>query len=160
MLIQCRTDLLISHSRILLLLLLIVHLESSIRESGRDSNSAIEARENFRFIRFESAGDATYQAVPDCMLAPLGVQLLGNLTGIVFETVEGHLSVLADLDEVAVGITHVAAPFPAVIVERLGKEGRSFVAPLFVAGPDVCDTQVKEAIHSVEIGRASCRERG
>src|ERR1700685_3835225 len=30
MLIQCRTDLLISHSRILLLLLLIVHLESSI----------------------------------------------------------------------------------------------------------------------------------
>jgi hypothetical protein len=30
MLIQCRTDLLISHSRILLLLLLIVHLEPSI----------------------------------------------------------------------------------------------------------------------------------
>jgi hypothetical protein len=29
-LIQCRTDLLISHSRILLLLLLIVHLEPSI----------------------------------------------------------------------------------------------------------------------------------
>jgi hypothetical protein len=30
MLIQCRADLLISHSRILLLLLLIVHLEPSI----------------------------------------------------------------------------------------------------------------------------------
>jgi hypothetical protein len=30
MLIQCRTDLLISHSRILLHLLLIVHLEPSI----------------------------------------------------------------------------------------------------------------------------------
>jgi hypothetical protein len=30
MLIQCGTDLLISHSRILLLLLLIVHLEPSI----------------------------------------------------------------------------------------------------------------------------------
>ena len=32
----------------------------------------------------------------------------------VFETVEGDFSILADLDEVAVGITHVAAPFPAV----------------------------------------------
>src|SRR5215472_15847824 len=28
---------------------------------------------------------------------------------------------------------------------------RSFVAPLFITGPDVGDTQVKEAIHSVEI---------
>ena len=46
----------------------------------------------------------------------MGVKLLGNSTGIVFETVERHLSILADLDEVAVGITHVAAPFPAVIV--------------------------------------------
>ena len=31
------------------------------------------------------------------------------------EPVEGAFSVLADLDEVAVGIAHVAAPFPAVI---------------------------------------------
>jgi hypothetical protein len=77
---------------------------------------------------------------------------VGKLTGI-FETIEGHLSILADLDEVAVGITHVAAPFPAVIVHRLGKKERSLVAPLFVAGPDVGDTQVKEAIHSVEIRR-------
>ena len=30
------------------------------------------------------------------------------------EPVEGELSILADLDEIAVGITHVAAPFPAV----------------------------------------------
>jgi hypothetical protein len=44
------------------------------------------------------------------------VKLLGNSTGIVFETVERHLSILADLDEVAVGITHVATPFPAAIV--------------------------------------------
>jgi hypothetical protein len=42
-----------------------------------------------------------------------GLKLPGN---IVFETVEGHLSILADLDEVAVEITHAAAPFPAVIV--------------------------------------------
>ena len=46
----------------------------------------------------------------------LGVELFGNSTGVVFETVEGLLSILADLDKVAVGITHVATPFPAVIV--------------------------------------------
>ena len=61
------------------------------------------------------------------------------------------MSILADLDEVAVGITHVATPFPAAIVERLGKKGRAFVAPLFVAGPDVGDTQIKEATYSVQI---------
>jgi hypothetical protein len=44
------------------------------------------------------------------------VKLLGNSTGGVFETVERHLSILADLDEIAVGITHIATPFPAVIV--------------------------------------------
>jgi hypothetical protein len=41
--------------------------------------------------------------------------LFAKLT-VVVEPVESHLSILADLDEVAVGITHVAAPFPAVIV--------------------------------------------
>jgi hypothetical protein len=40
---------------------------------------------------------------------------LAKLTAVV-ESVEGDFSVSADLDEVAVGITHVAAPFPAVIV--------------------------------------------
>jgi hypothetical protein len=30
--------------------------------------------------------------------------------------VESQLSVLADLDEIAVGITHVATPLPAVVV--------------------------------------------
>jgi len=38
-----------------------------------------------------------------------------------------------------------------VVVERLGEEERSFGAPLFVTGPDVGDTQVKEAVHPVEI---------
>jgi hypothetical protein len=75
---------------------------------------------------------------------------VGKLTG-VFEMIEGHLSILADLDEVAVGITHVAPP--AVIVEWLGKKERSFVAPLLVAGPNVGDTQVKKATHSVAIRR-------
>src|SRR5215472_2505202 len=73
--------------------------------------------------------------------------------GVVSETVERHLSILADLDEVPVGITHVATPFPAVIVQRLSKKERAFVAPLFVAGPDVGDPQIEEAIHSVEIRR-------
>ena len=63
------------------------------------------------------------------------------------EPVDGELSILADLDEVAVGITHVAAPFPAVrIWQWLGKKKRAFVAPFFVAGPDVGDTQIEEAI--------------
>ena len=38
-----------------------------------------------------------------------------KLTAVV-EPVEGDFSILADLDEVAVRIAHVAAPFPAVIV--------------------------------------------
>ena len=41
--------------------------------------------------------------------------LLAKLT-VVFEPVQRDLSILADLDEVAVGVTHVAAPLPAVIV--------------------------------------------
>jgi len=40
---------------------------------------------------------------------------LAKLSAVV-EPVEGDFSILADLDDVAVGITHVAAPFPAVIV--------------------------------------------
>ncbi len=40
---------------------------------------------------------------------------LPKLTAVV-EPVEGDFSILADLDEVAVGISHVAAPFPAAIV--------------------------------------------
>jgi hypothetical protein len=60
---------------------------------------------------------------------------LAKLT-VVVEPVEGDFSILADLDEVAVRITHVAAPFPAVeILQRLRKKDRAFVAPLFVALP-------------------------
>ena len=44
------------------------------------------------------------------------VKLFGNSTGVGFETVERHLSILADLDEVAIRITHIATPFPTVIV--------------------------------------------
>ena len=72
---------------------------------------------------------------------------------VLFEVVERHLSVLADLDDVAVGIAHIATPFPTVVVERLGEEERSFGAPLFVTGPDVGDAQVEEAVHPIEIRR-------
>ncbi len=40
---------------------------------------------------------------------------LAKLAAVV-EPVESDFGILADLDEVAVGITHIAAPFPAVIV--------------------------------------------
>jgi hypothetical protein len=42
-------------------------------------------------------------------------RLFGNSTKVVFETVQGHLSILADLDKVAIWITHVATPFSSVI---------------------------------------------
>ena len=82
------------------------------------------------------------------------MKLPGTLCGVVLEPVEGQLSILADLDEVAVWITHVAAPFPSAIVKRLRKKERSFVAPLFVAGPDISDAQVEKAIHPIEIRRS------
>src|SRR5208282_3125055 len=64
------------------------------------------------------------------------------------EPVDGKLSILADLDDVAVWIAHVAAPFPAVRIDPwLGNKERAFGAPLFVAGPDVGDTQIQEAAH-------------
>jgi len=86
--------------------------------------------------------------------------LPGNSTGIFFEVVERHLSVLANLDKVAVGIPHVTTPFPAAIVERFGEEERSFGAPLLVTGPDVGDSQVEEGVHSVEILRSFEQDLG
>jgi hypothetical protein len=71
--------------------------------------------------------------------------------GVGFEVVEGELRVWADFDEVAVGIADVAALFPAVIVEGFGEKKRSFVAPQFVAGPDVGYAQVQEAADGSEI---------
>lgn len=54
---------------------------------------------------------------------------------------------------VAVGITHVASPLPTVIVGRLGKKERTFFAPLSVAGTDVGDTEIEEAVCPVQIRR-------
>ena len=42
--------------------------------------------------------------------------------GVGFEVVKRDLSILADLDEVPVRITHVATPLPAVIIERLSEK--------------------------------------
>jgi hypothetical protein len=64
---------------------------------------------------------------------------LAELT-VVLEPVEGDFGILANLDEIAVRIAHVAAPLPAVIVLWLRQKEGSFVPPLFVASPDVCDT--------------------
>jgi hypothetical protein len=67
-----------------------------------------------------------------------------DLTGMLFEPVDGHFSLLADLDEVAVWIAHAATPLPAVrIGQRLSEKDSAFISPLFVAGPDVGDTQVQ-----------------
>src|SRR5208282_5948948 len=58
--------------------------------------------------RIASCGDPGKVRTSSC-LSP------AKLTA-VLEPVEGDLSLLADLDEVAVGVTQVATPFPAVIV--------------------------------------------
>jgi hypothetical protein len=63
-----------------------------------------------------------------------------NSTGVLFEVVKRKLGILANLDQIAVWIAHVATPFPAVVVERLSEKDRAFVAPLFVTGPNVRDT--------------------
>jgi len=55
------------------------------------------------------------------------------------EGVDGSLRGLADLYEVTVRITHVAAQFVAVIIERLGEELSAFLGPLFIACVNVCD---------------------
>ena len=52
----------------------------------------------------------------------------GNPGGVLFEVFERYLRILADLEDIAVGIAHVATPFPAVIVQRLSKKNRSFGA--------------------------------
>ena len=43
-----------------------------------------------------------------------------ELRGIILKTLNCHLGILTNLDEVSVGITHVAAPFPSVgVCKRL-----------------------------------------
>ena len=72
--------------------------------------------ENLRFTGSGSPGDPAHRAVADSIHASLADEVAWHLCGVVLEPVEGQLSILADLDEVAVWITHVAAPFPAAIV--------------------------------------------
>ena len=68
------------------------------------------------------------------------------------EPVDGELSTLAHLDDVAILVTHLATPFPAVrIGQWFGNKERSFVAPFLVAVPDIGDAQIKEATYSVQI---------
>jgi hypothetical protein len=44
-----------------------------------------------------------------------------NSSGVRFEAIDRCWSVLADFDDVAVGIAQVATPFPAVVVGSLRK---------------------------------------
>src|SRR3977135_2358580 len=67
------------------------------------------------------------------------------------EGVDGSLRGLADLDDVAVRITHVTAQFVAVIIEGLGEKPSAFLGPLFIACVNVCDAQIEEAAHAIRI---------
>jgi hypothetical protein len=67
-----------------------------------------------------------------------------NSTGVLFEVLDRRRSVLADYDNVSIGIAHVTTPFPAVVVERLSKEHRSLGAPFVVTRLDVSDPQVEK----------------
>jgi hypothetical protein len=61
---------------------------------------------------------------------------------------------VADLDDVAIGVAHVATPFPAIpIGQRLSDEDGSFGAPLMVTDPDVGHAQAQKTVHSVQIRR-------
>ena len=68
------------------------------------------------------------------------------------------MGILADLDQAAVGIAQVAAPFPAVIGERFGQELSSLGAPFFVTLPGVCYAQVQEAVDRVGVPEGGFEE--
>ena len=65
--------------------------------------------------------------------------------------VDGSLRGLADLDEVTVRITHVTAQFVTKIIEGLGEELCAFLGPIFIACVNVCNAQIEEATHAVEV---------
>src|SRR5215470_7740202 len=77
----------------------------------------------------------------------------GRLAGKFPEGVDRSLRVLADLDEIAVGIAHVAAQLAAMVIERLGQELRALARPMLVACANVRDAQIEEAAHVVRIMR-------
>jgi len=81
-------------------------------------------------------------------------------SGEFFEVFDRRLGVLPDLDDVAVGIAHVTAPFAAVIVERLGEEVGALGGPFPVAGTDVGDAEIQEAAHAVWVGGVSRNTSG
>jgi hypothetical protein len=58
------------------------------------------------------------------------------------DEVERLLSALANLDEVLLGITHVATSLPAAIVSGSQERARP-LSPIAVAGPDVGHSQIR-----------------
>src|SRR5260370_6022704 len=51
---------------------------------------------------------------------------------------------LPDLDQIVIGVTHVAADLRAMVL-WLREELGPFAAPLLVSGSDVCNTNIHEA---------------
>jgi hypothetical protein len=70
-----------------------------------------------------------------------------------FEVIERRLLIVADLDQLAVRIAHLTAPFPPAIIERFADELSALRAPFFVPFPNVGHTQVQETTSGVEIPR-------
>src|SRR6266545_674157 len=64
----------------------------------------------------------------------------------------GHAGRLANLDQMAVGVAHVAADLSAVVL-GLGEELRPPRAPRLIGGLDVGDTDVQEGAGAVEVAR-------
>jgi hypothetical protein len=57
-----------------------------------------------------------------------------NSSGLLLEMVKSDLRILANLDQVAVGIAHLTKPFPAKVVERLSEKDRAFEEHLRLVG--------------------------
>src|SRR5436190_1118706 len=66
---------------------------------------------------------------------------------------------LADLDEIAVRVTHVAANLRAVVL-WLGQEVGSSASPILVRGLDVGDTNIQEAGNLIGVHRGTKRHGG
>src|SRR5258708_35189453 len=65
---------------------------------------------------------------------------------------------LPDLDQIVIGVTHVAADLRAMVL-WLREELGPFAAPLLVSGSDVCNTNIQEAGNLIQTLRDVQRDR-
>ena len=87
------------------------------------------------------------------LLNSMSLRLCSGSFCVLLKAVDSHLSILSDLDDVAVGIAHVTSRFVTVVIERLGQKMRTLCRPLLVASPDVGHAQVEKAVERVQIAR-------